>query len=178
MTSGLTGPADPFVVRPFQPADADRVAAIFGHYVETTVISFEMQPRTPDYWRVMAADLGAAGWPFLVGLVDGEVVGFAYVGPWRTKPAYARTVESTVYLAPGRTGRGWGRRLLTEVLAAAAAHGARQVIAVIADSGSAASIALHRALGFETVGVLRQVGFKHGRWVDVTLMQLGLDPGS
>ena len=79
-----------------------------------------------------------------------------------------------MYLAPGMTGRGYGRRLLTAVLGSAAAAGARQVIAVIADSGDESSLRLHSRLGFDIVGVLRQVGFKHDRWVDVTLMQLTL----
>jgi phosphinothricin acetyltransferase len=170
--------ADRLAIRPFAPDDADAVAEIFAHYVRTTVISFETEPRSAAAWRAVAADLAGAGWPFLVGTVDEPggpaVVGFSYVGPWRSKPAYSRTVETTVYLAPGTTGRGYGRLLLTAVLGAAAAAGARQVIAVIADSGDGSSLRLHSSLGFDTVGVLRQVGFKHDRWMDVTLMQLTL----
>ncbi len=108
----------------------------------------------------------------------GEVAGYGYVSPWRPKPAYRHTVEDTVYLAPGATGRGLGRRLLAELLARAGQAGARQMVAVIADAGadSEASIALHRALGFAHAGRLSAVGHKHGRWIDTVLMQRGLAP--
>lgn len=173
----MTTPAGDLEIRPFRDGDADAVAAIFAHYVTTTVVSFEAEPRSPDTWRGIVADLTAAGWPFLVATAPSAanpVIGFGYVAPWRTKPAYSRTVEDTVYLAPGATGRGYGRRLLAAVLDAAASAGAWQVIAVIADAGDPSSQRLHERLGFWTVGVLREVGFKHGRWVDVTLMQRAL----
>ena len=103
---------------------------------------------------------------------------FRSVSPWRPKPAYRLTVEDTVYLAPGATGRGLGRRLLAELLARAGQAGARQMVAVIADAGtdSEASIALHRALGFAHAGRLTAVGHKHGHWIDTVLMQRGLTP--
>ena len=87
------------------------------------------------------------------------------------QPAYRHTVEDSVYLAPGWTGRGLGRLLLTTLLTQSAAAGARQMIAVISDSGEAASAALHRSCGFADAGRLVAVGFKHGRWVDTLLMQ-------
>jgi phosphinothricin acetyltransferase len=104
----------------------------------------------------------------------GSVCGFAYAGPWRPKSAYRYTVEDSVYLAPGWTGRGIGTALLTELLRRCAETGVRQVIAVIADTGTPASAALHDYLGFAEVGKLPKVGCKHGRWIDTVLMQKDL----
>jgi L-amino acid N-acyltransferase YncA len=102
------------------------------------------------------------------------VVGFAYAAPWRPKSAYRYTVENTVYLAPGVTGRGIGAALLTALIDHAAAAGCHQMIAVIADTGSPASARLHRRLGFTDAGRLHAVGFKLGRWIDTRLMQRDL----
>ena len=108
----------------------------------------------------------------------GTVAGYAYASPWRPKPAYRHTVEDSVYLAPGRRGRGLGRLLLDGLLAGCAAAGAQQVIAVIADTGDPASLALHRACGFTDAGRLREVGGKHGRVIDTVLLQrpVGVPP--
>jgi phosphinothricin acetyltransferase len=167
------------VVRPAAPADAEPVAAIFAHYVATSVATFEeVAPAAAD-WRRRLDDLAARNLPFLVAEAEGDraVCGFAYASPWRPKPAYRHTVEDTVYLSPGCTGRGIGSALLGSLLAGCAAAGARQVIAVIADTGSDASAALHRRFGFTQAGLLSGVGRKHGRWIDTVLMQKDLGPG-
>jgi phosphinothricin acetyltransferase len=104
----------------------------------------------------------------------GTVCGYAYASPWRPKPAYRYTVEDTVYISPGYTGRGLGSALLAGLLAGCAEAGAHQVIAVIADTGSDASAALHRRFGFVPAGRLSEVGRKHGRWIDTVLMQRDL----
>ncbi len=172
-------PAAQPVVRTAAPADAEQVAAIFAHYVATSVATFEeVAPAAAD-WRQRLGDLAGRNLPFLVAEVEGggSVCGFAYASPWRPKPAYRHTVEDTVYLSPGHTGRGIGSALLGGVLAGCAAAGARQVIAVIADTGSDASAALHRRFGFTQAGVLSGVGRKHGRWIDTVLMQKDLGPG-
>lgn len=161
-------------LRPVTDADAGPISRIYAHHVEHSVATFDLEAPGPAEWAAKAAGAAAAGWPFLVAVQGAEVVGFAYVAPWRPRPAYARTVEDTVYLAPGRTGRGIGRALLAEVLDRAARAGAEQSIAVIVDSGDPASMALHRALGFTEAGRLRRVGHKHGRVLDVVLMQAGL----
>jgi L-amino acid N-acyltransferase YncA len=153
------------------PGDLDAVAAIFGHYVTTSVVTFEVVPPTAEDWRRTSDDLAARGLPFMVCECDGRVVGYAYAAPWRAKPAYRHTVESTIYLAPDRTGRGLGRRLLRELQRCCALAGLEQMIAVIADSGNPASAALHRACGFTDAGRLRNVGRKHGRLIDTVLMQ-------
>ena len=164
------------VIGPAAPADLPRVAEIFAHYVLSSVITFETQPPSVAAWQRRLDDLAASGLPFVVAREHDEVAGYAHATPWRAKPAYRHTVEDTVYLDPGRTGRGIGRALLGELLARCGQSGARQVIAVIADAGPAseASIALHRSLGFAHVGRLTGVGRKHGRWIDTVLMQRGL----
>jgi phosphinothricin acetyltransferase len=175
-------PAEPQpVVRAAVPADAEPVAAIFAHYVATSVATFEEVAPTAADWRRRLGELAARNLPFLVaearvagngvGGDGGFVCGFAYASPWRPKSAYRHTVEDTVYLSPGCTGRGIGSALLGTLLAGCAAAGARQVIAVIADTGSDASAALHRRFGFTQAGLLSGVGHKHGRWIDTLLMQ-------
>lgn len=164
------------VVAPATPADLERVADIFAHYVWNTAVTFEQTPPTVADWHRRLADLADLGLPFLVARADGEVAGYAYAAPWRRKPAYRHTVEDSVYLATGRTGQGLGRGLLGELLTRCGQAGARQVVAVIADAGadSAASIALHRSFGFAHAGRLTGVGHKHGRWIDTVLMQRDL----
>ena len=170
-------PAEPQpAVRAAVPADAERVAAIFAHYVTSSVATFEEVAPTADQWRQRLADRAARNLPFVVAEADGSVCGYAYASPWRRKPAYRYTVEDSVFLAPGRTGRGIGSALLGTLLAGCAAAGARQVIAVIADTGSDASAALHRRFGFTQAGLLARVGRKHGRWIDTLLMQKELEP--
>jgi L-amino acid N-acyltransferase YncA len=160
------------VIRPAGRADAGPIAAIFAHYVTTTVTTFEEVPPTAADWGRRLEELAAASLPFLVAEDDGgAVAGYAYASPWRPKPAYRHTVEDTVYISPGLTGRGLGRALLEALLAGCEQAGARQVIAVIADTGSDASSALHRRCGFTDAGRLAAVGRKHGRWIDTVLMQ-------
>lgn len=164
-------PAPNPVIRPAAPGDLRAVAAIFSHYVTSSVITFEVTPPTAGDWRRTRDDLAARDLPFLVCECDREVAGYAYAAPWRAKPAYRHTVESTIYLAPNRTGRGLGRELLRTLQAHCALAGVEQIIAVIADSGSPASVALHRACGFTDAGRLHNVGRKHGRLIDTLLMQ-------
>jgi L-amino acid N-acyltransferase YncA len=165
------------VIRAAIPADAGQVAAIFAHYVATSVATFEEVPPTAADWRRRLDDLTGRNLPFLVAEAGRTVCGYAYASPWRPKPAYRHTVEDTVYISPGHTGRGLGRALLGGLLDGCADAGARQVIAVIADTGSDASAALHRRFGFAEAGRLSGVGRKHGRWIDTVLMQRELGTG-
>ncbi|WP_413807744.1 N-acetyltransferase family protein [Streptomyces sp. OE57] len=193
-------PASAAVIRDATHADLDAIAAIFGHYVTETVVTFEETPPTVEDWARRLAELTGRGLPFLVAEVDDgraapeddsraapeadgrtvpeddglTVVGYAYAGPWRPKPAYRHTAEDAIYLAPGRTGAGLGAGLLDALLTRCAEAGVRQVVAVIADSGSDASAALHRRFGFRPAGLLAGVGHKHGRWIDTHLMQCDL----
>ncbi len=163
-------------MRPAVAADLPRVAAIFAPFARDTAVTFETEAWSAAQWAEKHVDVVRRGLPFLVADVDGAVAGFAYAGPWRAKAAYRHTVEDTVYLDPAHAGRGIGTALLTELLDAAARAGARQVVAVVADvPEAAASVPLHRRLGFAEVGRLTAVGFKHGRWVDTVLLQRALD---
>ncbi|MFJ4685785.1 GNAT family N-acetyltransferase [Streptomyces sp. NPDC088789] len=163
--------ATPSVIRPAVPADLNAVAEIFTHYVCHTVITFEETPPPVAAWRRRLDDLAAQNLPFLVAELSGDVVGYAYAALWRPKPAYRHTVENSIYLAPGRTGRGLGGALLDALLTACAQTHVRQMIAVIADADTDASVALHRRYGFTDAGRLTAVGYKHDRWIDTVLMQ-------
>lgn len=160
-----------FVVRSAELGDMAQVAAIYAHYVTQTVVTSDVNPPGVGAWQRRWAELDAAGWPFLVGTVGDRLAGYAHVAPWRARPAYRYTVEDSIYLAPEHTGRGYGGLLLQRLLVAAAAAGARQVVAVITDSGDPASASLHEAVGFTEMGRLQGVAYKHGRWFDVVLMQ-------
>jgi phosphinothricin acetyltransferase len=164
-------------VRPVGAADLDQVSEIFGWYAVNSVATFEELPRPHSEWHRHVAELAELGLPFLVAETGGGIAGYAYAAPWRRKPAYRLTVEDSVFVAPGRTGSGIGRRLLTELLAHCATAGLRHVIAVIADSGDQASVSLHLGCGFTRAGRLTGVGFKRGQWIDTLLMQrtLGTD---
>ena len=169
-------PAAQFTVRAAIPADLEQVAAIYAHYVKASVATFEEIPPTAAYWRHRFEDLADRNLPFLVAESGAVVRGYAYAAPWRPKPAYRQTVEDTVYVSPAHAGRGIGSALLGALLAGCERAGARQVIAVIADTGSDASVALHRRFGFAPAGRLSAVGRKHGRWIDTILMQRQLGP--
>ncbi|MEO3861670.1 N-acetyltransferase family protein [Acrocarpospora sp. B8E8] len=164
------------MIRTLRAEDLPAVTAIYAHYVTESVATFDEVPPSQEAWRAKAEDIEIRGLPFLVAEVDGVVVGYAYAAAYRPKPAYRHTVEDTIYLAPGCTGQGIGRALLKELLGLAAQAGARQMIAVIADSGpeSAATLALHASEGFTEAGRLRHVGFKQGRWLDTVLLQRAL----
>ncbi|WP_231618702.1 GNAT family N-acetyltransferase [Nonomuraea sp. SBT364] len=161
-------------MRALTETDLPAIAGIYAHYVTTTVATFDETPLAADDWRVKAGGITGAGLPFLVAEVDGEVAGYAYVSQYRPKPAYRHTLEDTIYLAPEHTGRGLGRLLLGSLIDATRETEARQLVAVIADSGDPSSARLHEKFGFEAVGRLRSVGFKHGRWIDTVLMELDL----
>jgi phosphinothricin acetyltransferase len=159
------------VVRRLRHADLSQVSDIFGWYAINSAATFEESPRADADWSALAAELDGLGLPFLVAEADGAVAGYAYAGPWRRKAAYRATVEDSVFIAPGLTGRGIGRLLLADLLTACAACGTRQVIAVIADSGAGPSVGLHESCGFTHAGRLADVGYKHGNWIGTLLMQ-------
>ncbi|GAB2959584.1 GNAT family N-acetyltransferase [Micromonospora polyrhachis] len=167
-------PTHELVICPATAGDLDVVGDIYAHYVTSSVATFDENPPEASDWQRKLDDLNARHLPFLIARAGDEIVGFAYAAPWRVKPAYRYSVEDTIYLAPDRTGRGTGRALLDALLRQCAASGVRQVIAVIADTGSDASVTLHRSVGFREVGRLTGVGHKHGRWIDTVLMQLDL----
>jgi L-amino acid N-acyltransferase YncA len=154
--------------------DLDAIAEIYAHYVLTSVATFELDPPDRDEWQRRFDAIVEAGLPFLVTERDGAVAGYAYCAPWKTRPAYAATVEDSVYVSPSAVGRGCGTELIRDLLAACDSAGIREVIAVIADTGDPASVELHHRFGFTDAGRLTRVGYKHDRFVDTLLLQRSL----
>jgi phosphinothricin acetyltransferase len=164
-------------LRPADASDASAVARIYGHHVLHGAGTFEETPPVASEIVARMTAVRDLGLPYLVAEEAGQVVGFAYAAPFRTRAAYRYTVEDSVYISPDRMGQGLGRALLSEVIARCEALGLRQMLALIGDSANAGSIGLHRSLGFEDIGVARAVGLKHGRWLDVVMMQRALNGG-
>ena len=164
-------------VRDAAEADMAAVAAIYAHHVLHGLATFEEVPPPAGEFDARRQAVLAAGLPYLVAEAEGRVAGYAYAAGYRPRPAYRHTIEDSVYVAPGLGGRGIGSALLGALIARCEAGPWRQMLAVIGDSGNEGSIALHRRLGFQTVGTLRSVGFKLGRWVDTVLMQRPLGEG-
>ena len=165
------------IIRPSTEGDAEALAAIYGHAVLHGFGTFETTPPDAAAMDGRRMAIQAYGLPHLVAEDDGRVLGFAYAGPFRPRPGYRFIAEDSVYVAPDAQGRGVGRALLERVLAACEALGLRQVVAVIGDSGNSASIALHKALGFDHQGIGRSFGYKHGRWLDIVWMQKSMNGG-
>lgn len=164
-------------IRPSRPDDLPELERIYAHHVRHGIASFETEPPDIAELARRRADVLARGLPHLVAVRRGEVAGFAYAGPYRTRLAYRHTAEDSIYVAHDQGGRGIGRALLSQVIALCTEAGVRQMVAVIGDSANAGSIRLHESLGFRRVGLLPSVGWKHGRWVDSVLMQRALGPG-
>jgi len=164
-------------IRPAETRDMPAVTEIYGHHVRHGFASFETEPPSLDEMTARWQSNAAKGLPYIVAVEDGHVVGYAYAGPYRHRRAYRFSVENSVYMAPNMGGRGIGRRLLEKLISECETRGCRQMVAIIGDSGNEASIALHKRVGFEETGILRDVGFKRGRWVDTVIMQLTLGDG-
>ncbi len=164
------------VVRNSRAEDVPKIHAIYGFHVLHGLASFEEEPPSIDELSSRRADVLDRGLPYLVAEIGGEVMGYSYAAPYRSRPAYRFTVENSVYVDHNLRRRGVGYRLLSALITRCIERGCRQMIAVIGDSENMASIALHERLGFIRVGTLRAVGFKFGRWVDSVLMQRALNP--
>lgn len=157
--------------------DLAAITALYGREVATGTATFETDPPSQDEMAARLAAVQRHALPWLVAEVDGRFAGYAYVSPFRPRAAYRYGVEVSIYVEAQARGHGVGRALLGDLIDRTRDRGLRHLIAAISDSDtSAASIALHRALGFRDAGVYRQVGWKFDRWLDVTLMQLDLDP--
>lgn len=166
------------IIRPSTLADVGPAQAIYAHHVRTGTASFELVPPDVDEMARRRALLVDKGLPWLVAAdADGSLLGYAYAGPYRTRPAYDWTLEDSIYIRPDAQGRGVGKALLSRLIAECQDLGYRQMVAVIGDSANAGSIGLHRACGFCDVGVLKAVGWKFGRWIDSVLMQRPLGAG-
>jgi L-amino acid N-acyltransferase YncA len=153
--------------------DADAILAIYAPLVRETAISFELEPpNASEMRRRIRAVLENTPW--LLAEVGGEVAGYAYAGPFRSRPAYLWTCEVTVYVATAHRGRGIARALYASLLGALRVAGYRSAIAGIS-LPNPGSVTLHESLGFRPVGTFREAGFKHGSWHDVGFWQLSLD---
>jgi phosphinothricin acetyltransferase len=161
-------------IRACTVADLDGVQAIYAHHVRTGFGTFEEEPPSVAEMRQRFEALVAHDFPFLVAVIDGRLAGYAYAGPFRPRAAYRHTCETSVYVAADAQRQGVGRELMLRVIGECQRLGKRQMLAVIGDSANAASIGLHTALGFEPVGVFKNIGYKFGRWVNVVLMQRAL----
>ena len=140
--------------------------------------SFEYDPPDETEMARRQRALIDAGYPYLVAEIGGAVMGYAYAGPYRTRPAYRYTVENSIYIAPDAQRRGIGRALIDRLIAECEQRNYRLMIAVIGDSAQAPSIELHRAAGFTLVGTFEAVGYKFDRWLDSVLMQRPLGKGA
>ena len=163
-------------IRDAAPADIPAIHAIYAHHVLHGLASFEEVPPPVEEMRARFDAIVSAGKPYIVAEVYGGVAGYGYASAYRTRSAYRYTLENSVYVAEGMRGKGVGSALLRTLVERCQRGPWRQMLAIIGDSGNAASIGVHRKAGFRQVGVLERVGYKHGRWVDSVVMQLELSP--
>jgi len=160
------------------PDDLDAITAIYADAVTNGTASYELEPPSLSEMATRFEALTSAGFPYLVAERQGDVLGYAYAGPFRARPAYRFIVENSIYVAPGARGLGVGRLLLERLVVEASRLGFRQMIAVIGDGhADSPSVRLHEKLGFRHSGRLEGSGYKHGRWLDTAFMQLSMNGG-
>ncbi len=164
------------IIRPAVPSDIGAITRIYADAILHGSASFEIKPPDEAEMLHRQTTLLNNGYPYFAAEIEG-VAGYAYAGPYRARPAYKWSVEDSVYVAPDLHRKGIGALLLHALVAASAQRGYRQMIAVIGDSAQIGSIALHERAGFNHIGTLRSVGFKHGKWLDTVLMQRALGEG-
>jgi phosphinothricin acetyltransferase len=163
--------------RPATHADIPAITAIYAEQVLYGTATFELAPPDEAEMAARMKELLDGGYPYFVAEREGRVVGYAYAGPYRARPAYRHTVEDSIYLSTEARGQGIGGLLLRVLIEESTALGFRQMVAVIGDSQNMASIRVHRAAGFQMTGTLVSVGHKFGRWLDAVLMQRALGLG-
>ncbi len=159
------------LIRRVEPGDLPALLAIYNHYIETTAITFDLEPKTLAQRQVWLDGFAPTGrHQCFVAVKDGEAIGWASTGEFREKAAYDGTVETSIYLKPGEAGHGLGRRLFDTLFAALRSEDVHVAIGVITLPNTP-SVGLHRACGFELAGTLKQSGRKFGRFWDVGLYQ-------
>jgi L-amino acid N-acyltransferase YncA len=162
-------------IRDASAEDCEAICEIYNFYISGSVITFDEQPMEPISWQQKLNQVRELDLPFIVATSDsGELLGFAYLAPWRQKSAYRKTVENTIYLKHSAVGQGIGPSLLAELLRLGKEAGIKEVVAVISDSEADTSIQMHKKFGFKKVGQLPGVGNKFNRWLGVILMQKSL----
>ena len=162
-------------LRAAEQKDCFAICEIYNFYIQNSVVTFDEQTMQLKLWEEKLEYLNKQKLPFIVAQTEaGEVLGFAYVAPWRQKSAYRTTVEDSIYLRAAATGKRIGTKLLEELLALSKQAGVKEVVAVISDSGAESSVRLHEQFGFKKQGHLAKVGFKFDRWLGTILMQKSL----
>ena len=165
-------------IRDVTPADIPDITRIYAQAVKHGTASFELEPPDETEMSRRMQALLEGGFPYLAAEIDGALVGYAYAGPYRPRPAYRFSVEDSIYLDPAAHRKGVGRALLKRLIDDCESRGFRQMIAVIGDAAQTPSIELHRALGFRMIGNIENVGYKFDRWLDSVLMQRPLGAGA
>lgn len=168
------------VIRNATPADVDAITLIYSDAVVNGTATYELSPPSKAEMASRFEALIGEEYPYLIAESEGgNILGYAYAGPFRARPAYRFIVEDSIYVAPAAKGRGVGKALLAALIEACRTKGFRQLVAVIGDgSPASASVILHEKLGFAHSGQLTGSGFKHNRWLDTTFMQMELNGGN
>jgi L-amino acid N-acyltransferase YncA len=165
-------------IRDAATQDIPAITAIYRESVVNGTASYEIEAPDEAEMAARFGNIVGSGYPYLAAVNErNELLGYAYAGAFRTRPAYRWLVEDSIYLAPEARGRGVGKALLASLLDQATLLGFRQMIAVIGGAHPA-SVALHAAAGFSQIGLLTGAGYKHGRWLDTMLMQKSLGDGN
>ncbi|HHB81900.1 MAG TPA: N-acetyltransferase family protein [Devosia sp.] len=165
------------ILRPYLPDDAAQITDIYAHYVNNTVISFDLEAPDKNYMQEKFTRIQQAGHPLITAQDKNGIVGYAYASTYRTRPAYRFTCENAIYLHPDRLGKGVGSRLLERLLIDAKGFGFNQMIAIISmgagkfSKNTAGSIALHKKFGFKVLGEFPELGYKFDQWHGMTHLQ-------
>ena len=167
-------PEQEIKIRDASERDLPQVRDIYNFFIQNTVITFDDKPLELGYWQDMYQLLTKNSLPFIVLSRGEQVLGFAYVAPWRQKTSYLKIVENSIYLAAAATGKKLGSRLFLELIERCRQGGIREIIAVIADRGAHASIALHKKHGFVEQGHLADVAIRFGKPIGSYLYSLKL----
>ncbi|MGL4339661.1 MAG: GNAT family N-acetyltransferase [Rhodoglobus sp.] len=164
-----------FELRAAELGDLPSIREIYNHYVLNSSVTFDEVVWTFPVLRKKFDRATQSGFPFLVAVSPGgQVLGFAYVYPWKEKATYRFSVENHIYLGPAATGKGLGSALMAEIIIRSRQAGLKEMIAVIADKNADASIRLHEKFGFTQVGHMGRVGFKFDRWLGTVTMRRSL----
>jgi phosphinothricin acetyltransferase len=168
-------PEGEVVVREATSVDLRAVMDIYNYYILNSVITFDTDEQKLAEWKSKFEYVKSLELPFLVAVSPaGQLLGYAFVTPWRQKAAYRKTVEVTIYLKPSALRKRIGTKLMKDLLVAAKKAGVREVISVISDAGAEASVALHKRAGFKEQGRLAKVGFKLGKHLGTIIFQRSL----
>lgn len=172
------GESSSLIIRPRTDADMAAITEIYAHHVVNGASSWELSPPDCAEMAARARALEAAGFPYFVAEFDGEIAGYTYAGAYRPRPAYRFTVENTIYINENLRRGGIGTALMEKLIETCTESGFRQMIGIVGDSQNLQSIDFHKKLGFTQMGVVKNIGFKFGRWMDQVLLQRALGEGA